>query len=78
MNEKAKAFIRLGVMMLLVINGFLSVAGKSPISNDEAYKYVSEVIAIMSSAWTWWKNNNVTKSAEKAQQILDDSKRKVK
>ena len=74
MTEKTKAFIRLGAMLVLIVNGFLSLSGKSPISNDDVYAYISEIVAVLSSAWAWWKNNNVTEEAQKAQKLLEKMK----
>ena len=71
MSEKAKAIIRLLVVIVLFINGFLSAIGKSPISNDEVYAYVSEFVTLLGTGWTWWKNNNVTEAAAEAQGLLN-------
>lgn len=76
MSERAKAITRLVIVVILFINGFLSAIGKSPISNDQVYAYVSEIITLAGTAWTWWKNNNVTEAAAEAQQLLNVLKNK--
>ena len=75
MNERAKAIIRLVTVLILFVNGFLSMIGKSPISNDEAYAYVSELVTVLCTAWAWWKNNNITEASIKAQKLLERIKR---
>ena len=70
MSERAKAIIRLVVVIALFINSFLSAIGKSPISNEQVYTYVSEFITLLGTGWTWWKNNNITEAAAEAQGLL--------
>lgn len=70
MSERAKAIIRLVVVIALFINSFLSAIGKSPISNEQVYTYVSEFITLLGTGWTWWKNNNITEAAAEAQELL--------
>ena len=52
--------------------------GKSPISNDEAYAYVSELVTVLCTAWAWWKNNNITEASQQAQRLLERIKRENK
>ena len=78
MSERTKAIIRLVTVLILFVNGFLSMIGKSPISNDEAYAYVSEIVTVLCTAWAWWKNNNITEASQKAQRLLDQIKKENK
>ena len=71
MNERVKAIIRLVTVLILFVNGFLSAVGKSPISNENAYMYISEALSAISAGWAWWKNNNITENAQKAQKLLE-------
>ena len=74
MSEKTKGIIRLVTVLILLLNGFLSAIGKSPISNENAYVYVSEVLSAVSAGWAWWKNNNVTEASQQAQRLLNRMK----
>lgn len=71
-NQKRDAIIRLIVMAVLMINMVLTLAGKNPIPFDEAA--VTEWLTIaaggLSAIWSWWKNNNMTAAAQKAQDTL--------
>lgn len=78
-NGKAKAIIRLIVMIVLAVNAALTVAGKNPIPFDESSftEIATQVAAGLSIVWSWWKNNNVTDAACETQGMLDISKGKT-
>jgi len=75
-NGTSKAFIRLAVTAILMLNAWLTAKGMNPIPFDEAM--VTEVLtciaAGLSGVWVWWKNNNVSKEAQAAQMLKDDMK----
>lgn len=68
-NETIKAFIRLLVAAILMLNGVLTAKGLNPIPFDEsAFSDVALQVATgLSVIWVWWKNNNVTRAAKEAQ-----------
>ena len=68
-NETIKAFIRLLVAAILAFNTVLTAKGINPIPFDEtACSDIALQIATgLSVIWVWWKNNNVTKTAKRAQ-----------
>ena len=68
-NETIKAFIRLLVAAILMLNSVLTAKGLNPIPFDEtAFSDISLQVATgLSVLWIWWKNNNITKKAKKAQ-----------
>lgn len=68
-NEPIKAFIRLLIAAILMLNSYLTAKGLNPIPFDEtAFSDVALQIATgLSVLWVWWKNNNVSKKAAKAQ-----------
>lgn len=68
-NETIKAFIRLLVAAILMLNSVLTAKGLNPIPFDEtAFSDVALQVATgLSVLWVWWKNNNVTKTAQYAQ-----------
>ena len=68
-NETIKAFIRLLVAAILMLNSALTAKGLNPIPFDEsAFSDVALQVATgLSVIWVWWKNNNVTETAKRAQ-----------
>ena len=77
MNEKTKAIIRLVVQAVLLFNMALTLAGKNPLAVDESAltDWLTTTVTALSSIWIWWKNNNVTKHAQYAQQSLNELKK---
>lgn len=75
-NVKIGTIVRLIVMILSMVNMLLTVNGKNPLpwSEDEMYIGLSQVAAILTTVWTWWKNNSFTKEAIKADEYLEELK----
>lgn len=73
-NVKIGTIVRLIVMILSMVNMLLTVNGKNPLpwSEDEMYVGLSQAAAILTTVWTWWKNNSFTKEAIKADEYLED------
>lgn len=71
-----QAIVRLVVLVILLINQTLIVMGWSPLpyTEDQIYEAVSSVATVAVAIWTWYKNNNVTKEAQQAQEYLDKLK----
>ena len=71
-----QALIRLVVLVVLLINQTLMVLRWSPLpfSEEQIYEGVSSVALVVTAIYTWYKNNNVTKEAEKAQGYLNQLK----
>ena len=69
MNELYKAIIRLLVTFALITNAGLTAKGLNPIPFDESAvtDVLTQLFAAGSIVWSWWKNNNVTKTAQYAQ-----------
>lgn len=68
-NETIKAFIRLLVAAILMLNSFLTAKGLNPIPFDEsAFSNIAlQVATWLSVIWVWCRNNNVTSAAKEAQ-----------
>ena len=77
MSERVKAFIRLAVALVPVINLVLVQFGYSPLpfSQDEVNAGLSSVAAALAIAYAWWKNNNITPEAISLQPTLKELKR---
>lgn len=70
-NETIKAFIRLLVAAILMLNSVLTAKGLNPIPFDEtAFSDVALQVATgLSVLWLWWKDNNVTKRARAQKEL---------
>lgn len=82
MAEKINAdvIIRTIVLILALINSFLTAIGKNPLpfSDDQIYSAVSTIVTMVASIWAWWKNNSITEAAKKADEMLKEEKLKKK
>ena len=77
-KEVSMSIIRLIVASLLLINAILTAKGINPIPFDESTftEIATQIAAGIGCIWVWWKNNNVTKSAQYAQESLKVLKEK--
>lgn len=76
MRIQKETILRTVVMILALVNSVLLMMGKNPIpySNDELYVGLSSVVTVLSTLWSWWKNNSFTNSALIADEYLKDLK----
>lgn len=74
------AIVRLVVMLILVVNQILISKGWTPLPYDEEqiYEFVNGVVLVAVSVWSWWKNNSITKEAQKADKVLASEKKRNK
>lgn len=74
--ERAKAVILLAVQLYSLIQTGLSLAGISqlPFTSDEVSTAITGVIALVTSVWSWWRNNNVTEAAYTGSQLTKSIK----
>lgn len=74
------AIVRLVVMLILIINQILIGKGWTPLPYDEEqiYEFVNGLALVAVSIWAWWKNNSITKEAQKADKVLAYEKRRNK
>ena len=72
-NNIAMAITRIIVTGVLFINAMLTMAGKNPIPLDETAVgvVVSGLLSGVAILWSWWKNNNITQNALKAQETKE-------
>ena len=72
-NNMAMAITRIIVTAILFINAMLTMAWKNPIPLDETTVgvVVSGLLSGLTILWSWWKNNNITKNALKAQEAKE-------
>ena len=72
--ESLKAIVTLLVVVALNI---ANAAGYA-FDFGTVYNIIFGVLALISTAWAWWKNQNVTAAAQKAQEYLDELKAEEK
>lgn len=73
-KERTKAIANLAVMIVLLANAALTLAGKNalPWSENEVAAFISQIAAAGWSVWCWWKNQNVTEDAVKRDAGIPD------
>jgi len=71
-----QAIVRLVVLVILLVNQTLITLGWNPLpfSEEQIYEAISSVATVAMAVWAWWKNNSVTKEAQKADVILREMK----
>ena len=76
MKIKSDTIIRTIITAVALLNSVLVILGKSPIpwSNDELYEGMSAALAVITTLWSWWKNNSFTTAAIKADKYMKELK----
>lgn len=74
MKTKKETIIRTIVTFLVLCNSALSMTGKNPLpwSDEELYSGVSAILAVITTLWSWWKNNSFTSAALKADEYFNE------
>lgn len=72
--ESLKAIVTLVVVVALNIANAVGYA----FDFGTVYNVLFGVLALASVAYAWWKNQNVTEAAQKAQEYLDELKAEKK
>lgn len=69
--------VRIIVSIVTMVNAFAAALGVPPLDVDENTIYTVVSFIAMVAAWVWgfWKNNNFTEAAKKAQETLVDLKK---
>ena len=72
MKVKTETIVRTIVTAAALINSVLTLIGKNPLpwSEDELYTGVSATAAVITTAWSWWKNNSLTHEAIEADEYM--------
>lgn len=63
---------RTAALTVALINLVLTIFDLNPIpfSHEEVYAGVTTFLTVFVSLWAWWKNNNVTKTAQRNEEFL--------
>ncbi|HEL1649748.1 phage holin [Streptococcus suis] len=77
MKYDTHTIVRTVILVLALLNQGLAFFNLSPlqISDEQVGDFITLAFTISSAIWSWWKNNNITPEAIKAQGYLDDLKR---
>ena len=69
----SEAVISIILQIIAVVNMALQMFGFDilPISNENVTVIISLLFTIIITAWNTWKNRNLTKASQEAQQITD-------
>ena len=72
------AIVRFAVMFILMVNQILISYGWSPLpfEEEQIYEFVNATAMVIVGIWAWWKNNNITKNAQKAQEYKEQLDKK--
>lgn len=68
MKPSKGTIVRTALLVLAIINNFLSIFGKPvlPITDEQLELIVSTMITVVMAIINWWKNNSVTAEAIEA------------
>jgi SPP1 family holin len=69
-------WIRLLVLVLALVNQFLTASGMNPIavSETELYSVLSGILMVGAALWNAWKNNSLTASAQQSDIMMQNLK----
>lgn len=68
------SLIRTVILAIALINQILVISGKSPLPLDDANVEltISTIFTIITSLWTWWKNNYISRVGQEQKEVLQD------
>lgn len=72
-KDTLMAFVRLACMLITTGLAMFGVT----VDADALFVGAMIVLALAAYIWAWWKNNNVTEAATKAQEVLSELKQGV-
>lgn len=77
---KTETIIRTIILILALANNVLAIYGKEkiPITENEVYQLVTQIVTICTALWAWWKNNSFTLPAIKADEYLEKLRKEKK
>lgn len=74
------AIVRLIVLVVLLLNQTLITLGWSPIpfSEEQVFEAISSIALVVTAIYTWWKNNDTTREAERGTELMHELKENKK
>ena len=75
-NISSGTIVRTIVLMLALVNQFLSATGHAviPIENEELETLITTGLTVVSSLVAWWKNNSFTRAALEGDALMKELK----
>ena len=60
------------ILAIALINQIFAIFGRQqiPVQEDTVYQIVSLIFTIVTTVWSWWKNNSFTPEAIKADEYM--------
>ena len=60
------------ILTIALINQIFAIFGRQqiPVQEDTVYQIVSLLFTIVTTVWSWWKNNSFTQEAIKADEYM--------
>jgi SPP1 family holin len=64
------------ILAIALINQIFAIFGRQqiPVQEDTVYQIVSLLFTIVTTVWSWWKNNSFTQEAIKADAYMHELK----
>lgn len=77
-KERQLAIARAVGMAVILLNQILVMVGYSPIpyGSEQVEHFVTGAFTVITTFYVYWKNNNITRAAIRAQRVLDEQKGK--
>lgn len=77
---KVSVYVRYIVMILLIVNAFLTNSGLNPIpiSGDDIYGLVSDILTAIVFVINTYKNNSTSEEAIRADEVLEELRKQTK
>jgi SPP1 family holin len=71
-NVSSETIARTIVLFLALVNQLFAIFGRQqiPVQEDTVYQIVSLIFTIVTTVWSWWKNNSFTPEAIKADEYM--------
>jgi len=74
----SKTITRTIILAIALINQIFAIFGRQqiPVQEDTVYQIVSLIFTIVTTVWSWWKNNSFTQEAIQADKLMHELKAK--
>lgn len=76
MKPNKETIIRTIITFMALLNSVLVMCNKNPLpySETQLYAALSGIMSVLSTLWSWWKNNSFTQEAIEADELLRELK----
>ena len=76
MKPNKETITRTIITFVALLNSVLVMCNKNPLpySETQLYAALSGIMSVLSTLWSWWKNNSFTQEAIEADEVLRELK----